>query len=130
VEVKLPGQRTREVALDPGDLCGHSGQKPRARPTLPGQDAGHPLQSAALHDLKRRAINVQLAGTTSGQSRILWVTRVAWSAISAGMICPIPKQKVRARTSWGRQLAMQHARVENAQLMQNSLSSGSVITAK
>jgi len=31
-QVKVPGERTREVTLDPGDLCGHSGQKPRARP--------------------------------------------------------------------------------------------------
>jgi hypothetical protein len=28
----VPGERTREVTLDPGDLCGHSGQKTRARP--------------------------------------------------------------------------------------------------
>jgi len=28
---KVPGGRTREVALDPEDLYGHSGQKPRAR---------------------------------------------------------------------------------------------------
>ncbi len=27
----MPGERTREVTLDPGDLCGHSGQKPRGR---------------------------------------------------------------------------------------------------
>jgi hypothetical protein len=29
---KVPGKRTREVALDPGDLCRHSGQRPRAKP--------------------------------------------------------------------------------------------------
>src|ERR1039458_2685567 len=29
---KVPTERTREVTLDTGGLCGHSGQKPRARP--------------------------------------------------------------------------------------------------
>ena len=43
----MPGGRTREVTLDPGDLCGHSGQKTRARRSLPGPDAGHPLQGNA-----------------------------------------------------------------------------------
>jgi hypothetical protein len=43
----VPGGRTREVTLDPGDLCGHSGQKTRARRSLPGPDAGHPLQGNA-----------------------------------------------------------------------------------
>ena len=33
--------------LTPG-LCGHSGQKPRARRSLPGPNAGHPLQGAAV----------------------------------------------------------------------------------
>ena len=28
---RLPGERTREVTLDPGDLCGHSDRIPRAR---------------------------------------------------------------------------------------------------
>lgn len=28
----MPGECTREATLDPGDLYGHSGQKPRARP--------------------------------------------------------------------------------------------------
>ena len=39
---KMPGQRTREVTLDPGDLCGHSGQKPRGRGEPARTDAGHP----------------------------------------------------------------------------------------
>ena len=43
----MPGGRTREVTLDPGDLCGHSGQKTRARRSLPGPDAGHHLQGDA-----------------------------------------------------------------------------------
>jgi hypothetical protein len=43
---RCPEERTREVTLDPGDLCEHSGQRPRARPSLPGPDAGHPLHSA------------------------------------------------------------------------------------
>jgi len=43
----VPGGRAREVTLDPGDLCGHSGHKTRARRSLPGPDAGHPLQGDA-----------------------------------------------------------------------------------
>jgi hypothetical protein len=46
-QVKVPGERTREVTLDPGDLCGHSGQKTKARRGLPGPDASHPLQGAS-----------------------------------------------------------------------------------
>jgi len=30
-QVKVPSERKREVTLDPGDLCGHSGQRPRVR---------------------------------------------------------------------------------------------------
>jgi hypothetical protein len=30
-----------------GHLCGHSGQETRARRSLPGPDAGHPLQGDA-----------------------------------------------------------------------------------
>ena len=30
-QVKLPGERTREVTLDPGDLYGHSGQKTKGQ---------------------------------------------------------------------------------------------------
>ncbi len=44
---KVPGERTREVALDPGDHCGHSGQIPGPGGSLPGPDAGHPLQGAS-----------------------------------------------------------------------------------
>jgi Domain of unknown function (DUF1707) len=42
-------------------------------------------------------IYVQLAQVSSGQSRTLWITRVAWSAASTGIICPIPKLTVRDR---------------------------------
>ena len=42
----------------------------------------------------RRAINVQLAKVTDGQSQLLQASQVAWSAMSAGMICPIPKLTV------------------------------------
>ena len=43
----MPGGRAREVTLDPGDLCRHSGHKTRARRSLPGPDAGHPLPGGA-----------------------------------------------------------------------------------
>lgn len=46
-----------------------------------------------------RAINVQLAKVTSGQSRLLAVPQVSCSAASSAAICPIPKLTVRVRFS-------------------------------
>jgi hypothetical protein len=65
--------------------------------SLPGPDADHPLQGAARYDHERRAINVQLARVTSGQSRALSVYKVGWSTASSTAICPIPKLIVRVR---------------------------------
>ena len=42
---KVPGERTREVTLDPGDLRTLRSET-RARRSLPGPDAGHPLHGA------------------------------------------------------------------------------------
>ncbi len=61
--------------------------------SLPGPDAGHPLQAAGSHGKEedRRAISVQSDRVTSGQSRVAPVHEVGWSATSQAMICPIPK---------------------------------------
>ena len=69
----LRRKHLQDPPLERRSLCTPSGQKPRARPSLPGPGAGHPLHGAAPNDLKRRAINVQLARATSGQSRPLRV---------------------------------------------------------
>jgi len=45
----------------------------------------------------RRAISVQLARVTRGQSRLLPVLELGWSATSSAVICPIPKLTVRDR---------------------------------
>jgi hypothetical protein len=46
----MPGERTREVTLDPGASADTPvrGQGPGG--SLPGPDAGHPLRAAAPHD--------------------------------------------------------------------------------
>ncbi len=69
--MKVSGERTREVTLDPGDLCGHSGQKPRARRSLPGPDAGHPLQAAGGHcgNDEDQGIKVQLSRDRGRRAR-------------------------------------------------------------
>jgi hypothetical protein len=41
-------QRTHEVALDPGDHYGHSGQKPRVRRSLPGRTRAIPCKVRAV----------------------------------------------------------------------------------
>jgi hypothetical protein len=63
--------------------------------SLPGPDASHPLQAVSSHGGNNdRAVNVQLAKVTKGQSRLLPVSRVSSAAASAAMICPIPKLTV------------------------------------
>lgn len=67
-----------------------------------GQARACPDRTRAIPcTVRRRAINVQLARATSGQSRILLVRSVGWSAASAGMICPIPKLTVRVLRARG-----------------------------
>jgi hypothetical protein len=44
-----------------------------------------------------RAVGVQLAKVTTGQSRLLRVSEVGCSATLSAMICPIPKLTVRVR---------------------------------
>jgi hypothetical protein len=45
-QVKLPGQRTREVALDTGASADTPVRNQGPGCSLPGPDAGHPLQGA------------------------------------------------------------------------------------
>jgi hypothetical protein len=62
-----------------------------------GQARACPDRTRAIPcNVRRRAINVQ-ARVTSGRSRPLRVSRVAWSAALTGRICPIPKLIVRVR---------------------------------
>jgi len=68
------------------------------RPETRGQAGACPDRTRAIPcKVRRRAINVQLARVACGQSRILRVSPLGWSAASAGMICPIPKLIVRVR---------------------------------
>jgi hypothetical protein len=60
--------------LTPGCLCGHSGQKPRARRSLPGPDAGHPLHTAGVSPGFLRLLPILLPRwrTTADTCRQLW----------------------------------------------------------
>ena len=47
--VRLPGTRTREDSLDPGDLCGPLTTEVRAGPACPAQGAARPAARAPAH---------------------------------------------------------------------------------
>ena len=49
-QVKVPGQRTRKVTLDPGDLYGTPVRNQGPGRSLPGPDAGHPLHYAGRYE--------------------------------------------------------------------------------
>jgi hypothetical protein len=77
----LRRKHLRDPSLERRSLCAPSGQKPRARPSLPEPDAGHPLQGAGISHGReeRRAISVQLDRVTSGHSWAVEVCEVGWS---------------------------------------------------
>ena len=62
-QVKVPGQRTREVTLDTGVSTDTPVRNQGSGRSLPGADAGHPLQRAGSHGEK---IIVQLGGLLVG----------------------------------------------------------------
>ena len=80
-QVKVPGDRTREAMLDPGDLCEHSGQKPAraergpspvpcGRSRCDDEDQGGEV-AAAAHDRRCRALGVPDRPVNAGDSRSL-----------------------------------------------------------
>jgi hypothetical protein len=77
----LRRKHLRDPPLERRSLCTPSGQKPRARPSLPGPGAGHPLHGAGGHgvptvvrDRRRRACYVSDRPVNAGNSRSLPVT--------------------------------------------------------
>ncbi len=76
--VRLPGTRTREDSLDPGDLCGPSGRKYGQAPACPAQGAARPDLPARTH--KRtpgNEVNWRSIVRRSGE-----ITRIGYEEVS------------------------------------------------
>ena len=55
---KVPGERTREVAIDTGASTGTPVRNQGSGGSLPGPDAGHPLHGTGAHDDEDRGAEV------------------------------------------------------------------------